>query len=53
MPQRIHRPNPPPARRPRDGEVLDVEIEGRQVRLTNLDKVLWPAVGFTKSQLID
>ncbi|MHB1533510.1 MAG: non-homologous end-joining DNA ligase [Acidimicrobiales bacterium] len=32
---------------------LEVEIEGRKLRLSNLDKVLWPATGFTKGQLID
>ena len=30
-----------------------VDIEGRQLTLSNLDKVLYPAAGFTKSQLID
>ncbi len=30
-----------------------VEIAGKQVRLSNLDKVLYPAVGFTKAQVID
>ncbi|HUR50388.1 MAG TPA: non-homologous end-joining DNA ligase [Acidimicrobiales bacterium] len=30
-----------------------VEIEGRQLKLSNLDKVLYPAVGFTKAQVID
>ncbi|MGZ4731536.1 MAG: non-homologous end-joining DNA ligase [Terriglobales bacterium] len=30
-----------------------VEIQGRQVKLTNLDKVLYPATGFTKGQVID
>jgi bifunctional non-homologous end joining protein LigD len=30
-----------------------VEIEGRQLKLTNLDKVLYPAAGFTKGQIID
>ena len=29
-----------------------VEVEGRRVALTNLDKVLWPESGFTKAQLI-
>ncbi len=29
------------------------EIGGRQVRLTNLDKVLYPQVGFTKAEVID
>jgi bifunctional non-homologous end joining protein LigD len=29
-----------------------VEVEGRRLALTNLDKVLWPATGFTKGELI-
>ena len=29
-----------------------LELEGREVRLKNLDKVLWPASGFTKADLI-
>ncbi len=32
---------------------VEVEIDGRPLRLTNLDKVLWPATGFTKGQMID
>ena len=30
-----------------------IEVEGRELKLSNLDKVLYPAVGFTKAQLID
>lgn len=30
-----------------------VEIEGKQLSLSNLDKVLYPAVGFAKGQVID
>ncbi|HET9743607.1 MAG TPA: non-homologous end-joining DNA ligase [Terriglobales bacterium] len=30
-----------------------IEIEGRKLKLSNLDKVLYPAVGFTKAQVID
>jgi bifunctional non-homologous end joining protein LigD len=30
-----------------------VEIEGREVTLSNLDKVMYPASGFTKGQIID
>jgi bifunctional non-homologous end joining protein LigD len=30
-----------------------VEIQGRQLELSNLDKVLYPETGFTKGQLID
>jgi bifunctional non-homologous end joining protein LigD len=32
---------------------VEVEVEGRSLRLSNLDKVLYPAVGFTKAQVID
>jgi bifunctional non-homologous end joining protein LigD len=31
---------------------VEVECEGRPLKLTNLDKVLYPKVGFTKGQLI-
>jgi bifunctional non-homologous end joining protein LigD len=31
---------------------IEVDIEGRQVRLTNLDKVLYPS-GFTKAEVVD
>jgi bifunctional non-homologous end joining protein LigD len=30
-----------------------IEIEGKTLKLSNLDKVLYPAVGFTKGQVID
>lgn len=30
-----------------------IEIEGKTLKLSNLDKVLYPAVGFTKAQVID
>jgi bifunctional non-homologous end joining protein LigD len=30
-----------------------VEIEGRRLKLSNLDKVFYPATGFTKGQVID
>src|SRR5215467_1706362 len=30
-----------------------VEIEGRRLQLSNLEKVLYPAAGFTKGQVID
>jgi bifunctional non-homologous end joining protein LigD len=32
---------------------IRVEVEGRQLDLTNLDKVLYPQVGFTKGEVID
>ena len=37
----------PPARR------VQVEVEGRTLSLSNLDKVLYPRPGFTKGQVID
>jgi len=30
-----------------------VEVDGRHLKLTNLDKVLYPSAGFTKGQMID
>ena len=30
-----------------------VEIDGRRLRLSNLDKVLYPATGTTKGEVID
>ncbi len=31
----------------------EVEIDGRRLKLSNLDKVLYPKAGFTKAQVID
>jgi bifunctional non-homologous end joining protein LigD len=30
-----------------------VEVDGRELKLTNLDKVLFPAVGFSKGEMVD
>ncbi len=35
------------------GGKAEVELEGRTLRLSNLDKVLYPKTGFTKGRLID
>lgn len=35
------------------GGAVEVQVDGRVLRLTNLDKILWPEVGFTKGQMID
>jgi bifunctional non-homologous end joining protein LigD len=35
------------------GSKVVVDVQGRQVALTNLEKVLYPAVGFTKAQVVD
>ena len=32
---------------------VEVEVGGRQLKLSNLDKVLYPETGFTKGQVID
>jgi bifunctional non-homologous end joining protein LigD len=32
---------------------VEVEVEGRRLKLSNLDKVFYPATGFTKGQVID
>src|SRR3954454_17771897 len=55
VPQPIPRAHRPPRSRAheRDGRAIEVEVDGRTLRLTHLDKVLWPQTGFTKSQLID
>ena len=37
----------PPAAR------VEVEVEGRRLSLSNLDKVMYPATGFTKGRVID
>jgi bifunctional non-homologous end joining protein LigD len=34
-------------------ERVTVEVDGRQLTLSNLDKVLYPATGFTKGEVID
>jgi len=31
---------------------VNVDVDGRAVRVTNLDRVLWPAVGVTKADLL-
>jgi len=40
------------APKPKAGERL-VEVDGRELKLTNLDKVLYPEAGFTKGQMLD
>jgi bifunctional non-homologous end joining protein LigD len=32
---------------------IEVEVEGKRLKLSNLDKVFYPRVGFTKGQVID
>lgn len=35
------------------GRRVVVEVDGHELSLSNLDKVMWPATGFTKAELID
>ncbi|MGN6663830.1 MAG: non-homologous end-joining DNA ligase [Solirubrobacterales bacterium] len=35
------------------GETRQVDVEGKELRLTNLDKVLYPEAGFTKGEMVD
>lgn len=35
------------------GETRQVEVEGKELRLSNLDKVLYPKAGFTKGEMVD
>jgi len=35
------------------GETRQVEVDGKELRLTNLDKVLYPKTGFTKGEMVD
>ncbi|MFL5870403.1 MAG: non-homologous end-joining DNA ligase [Solirubrobacterales bacterium] len=37
----------------KQGQSREVEVDGRTLALTNLDKVLWPQAGFTKAEAID
>ena len=41
-------PNPTPM-----ASRSEVEIQGKKISLSNLDKVMYPAVGFTKAQVVD
>jgi bifunctional non-homologous end joining protein LigD len=35
------------------GETRQVEVEGKELKLSNLDKVLYPQAGFTKGEMVD
>ena len=57
-PAEIFRGSTPPLKRipsiklPKDKKGLEVEIAGRIVKLTNLDKPFWPQLGITKRDLL-
>lgn len=42
-----------PVERTRQTRRIRVDVDGREVELSNLDKVLYPASGFTKGEVID
>jgi len=50
-PRQVRREAPAPAVRRNSGRELT--DSGRELRLTNLDKLFWPAEGITKGELID
>lgn len=41
-----------PANIPREGSELEIQVDGRMVKLTNLQKVFWDDSGITKGDLI-
>lgn len=51
-PARARKPKVPAIKLPKDRESLEVELEGRVVKLTNLKKPFWPDLGITKRDLI-
>jgi len=36
-----------------EAQKVAVQVDGRALTLSNLDKVLYPAAGFTKAQVLD
>jgi bifunctional non-homologous end joining protein LigD len=50
--KRRHLPFPSPLPARRSGDAWRLESEGRELRLSNLDKVYWPADGITKGDLL-
>ncbi len=53
MPEATPQPPTPQAPTPQHGEKVRTEVGGRTLTLSNLDKVLYPATGFTKAGVID
>ncbi|MFB9312921.1 non-homologous end-joining DNA ligase [Nocardioides plantarum] len=42
-----------PRREPHQGEELHVDVEGRTLKISSLDKVLYPRTGTTKGEVLD
>lgn len=38
---------------PKSAEAQEVDVDGRRIELTHLEKVLYPEAGFTKAQMLD
>ena len=43
---------PTPLEARRDGDAWWFEVDGRELRLSNLNKVFWPDEGYTKGDLL-
>ena len=43
---------PTPLEARRDGDAWWAEVDGRELRLSNLNKVFWPDEGYTKGDLL-
>jgi bifunctional non-homologous end joining protein LigD len=43
---------PRPLETRRDGEAWWTEVDGRELRLSNLNKVFWPEDGYTKGDVV-
>src|SRR5678809_596001 len=52
IPTKRRKPSVPSIKLPKNKNTLDVEIDGRVVKLTNLGKLFWPKLGVTKRDLI-
>ena len=54
VPRRPHRPEPggPAAMSPKESQEVRVDVEGRTLKLSNLDKVLYPRTGTTKGEVL-
>ena len=50
--KRRHLPFPSPLAARRSGDAWRLEADGRELRLSNLDKVYWPGDGITKGDLL-
>src|SRR4030095_8978945 len=52
LPSKRRKTSIPVLKLPPDKKGLEVELDGRAVKLTNLDKLFWPKLGVTKRDLI-